>query len=91
MNESISTAAGSLHGQLVRPRDLRRMIRDIGRIPGRRSTLYKLIRRFDSPETDGEDPLDKLDSEQQKLLGSYHELIKIERFRFSSQKILSSL
>ena len=91
MNESISTAAGSLHGQLVRPRDLRRMIRDIGRIPGRRSTLYKLIRRFDSPETDGEDPLDKLDSEQQKLLGSYHELIKIDRFRFSSKKILSSL
>ena len=90
MNESISTSAGSLHGQLVRPRDLRRMIRDIGRIPGRRSTLYKLIRRFDSLETDGEDPLDKLDSEQQKLLGSYHELIKLDRFRFSSKKILSS-
>lgn len=90
MNESISTAAGSLHGQLVRPRDLRRMIRDIGRIPGSRSTLYKLIRRFDSPETDGEDPLDKLNSEEQKLLGSYHELIKLDRFRFSSKKILSS-
>lgn len=90
MNESISTAAGSLHGQLVRPQDLRRIIRDIGRIPGSRSTLYKLLRRFDSPETDGQDPLDKMTSEEQRLLGSYHELIRLDQFRFSSKKILSN-
>ena len=35
MNESISTAAGARHGQLMTPATLRRVIRDAGRAPGR--------------------------------------------------------
>ncbi len=33
MNESISTSAGAQHGQLIQPRELRRLIRDAGRVP----------------------------------------------------------
>ena len=33
INESISTSAGAQYGQLVQPRELRRLIRDAGRAP----------------------------------------------------------
>ena len=35
INESISTAAGAQHGQLMRPSEFRQMIRQAGRIPRR--------------------------------------------------------
>ena len=85
MNESISTAAGAPHGQLVRPRDLRRCIREVGRIPALRSTLYAILRRFPDEGQDGQDPLDKLDARQKDPFGSYHQLIRQERFRFSKR------
>ncbi len=84
MNESISTAAGAPHGQLVRPRDLRRCIREVGRTPALRSTLYAVLRRFHDEQQDGEDPLDKLDSHQTDPFGSYHQLIHLDRFRFGN-------
>ncbi|TCJ16448.1 7,8-didemethyl-8-hydroxy-5-deazariboflavin synthase subunit CofH [Rubrobacter taiwanensis] len=40
MNESISRAAGASHGQEMLPEELERAIREIGRIPRRRNTLY---------------------------------------------------
>jgi FO synthase len=40
MNESISRAAGAAHGQEMTPSDLEAMIREIGRAPRRRNTLY---------------------------------------------------
>jgi FO synthase len=40
MNESISRAAGASHGQEMLPEDLERIIREAGRIPRRRTTLY---------------------------------------------------
>ena len=40
MNESISRAAGAGHGQEMLPEDLEAMIREIGRTPRRRNTLY---------------------------------------------------
>jgi FO synthase len=40
MNESISRAAGASHGQEMLPEDLERTIREIGRVPRRRTTLY---------------------------------------------------
>ena len=40
MNESISRAAGAAHGQEMTPSDLEAMIREIGRTPRRRNTLY---------------------------------------------------
>lgn len=52
INESISTSAGSGYGQLLRPREIRRVIRDAGRIPVERSTGYAVLRRFDDGEED---------------------------------------
>ncbi|GIS95597.1 MAG: hypothetical protein CM1200mP22_28340 [Dehalococcoidia bacterium] len=46
INESISTAAGAQHGQLMRPSEFRQMIRDAGRIPAERYTTYKTRRVF---------------------------------------------
>ncbi|MCL6548935.1 MAG: hypothetical protein K6T30_08500, partial [Alicyclobacillus sp.] len=40
MNESISRSAGASHGQEMLPEEMERMIREIGRIPRQRNTLY---------------------------------------------------
>ena len=40
MNESISRAAGASHGQEMLPEELEQTIREIGRTPRRRTTLY---------------------------------------------------
>ena len=40
MNENISRAAGASHGQEMLPAELEAMIREIGRTPRRRTTLY---------------------------------------------------
>ena len=60
INESISTAAGATHGQLMRPRDLRGLIRDVGRAPAQRSTTYAILKRFDAAD----EPQDILDTVQ---------------------------
>jgi FO synthase len=41
MNESISRAAGTQHGQEFSPADMDGLIRSIGRVPRQRTTLYK--------------------------------------------------
>ncbi|HEV2093695.1 MAG TPA: 5-amino-6-(D-ribitylamino)uracil--L-tyrosine 4-hydroxyphenyl transferase CofH [Rubrobacter sp.] len=48
MNESISRAAGANHGQEMLPEDLEAMIREIGRTPRRRTTLYGVPQRTHS-------------------------------------------
>jgi FO synthase len=40
MNENISRASGASHGQLATPEELEAAIRDAGRVPARRTTLY---------------------------------------------------
>jgi FO synthase len=45
MNENISRAAGASHGQEMLPAELEAMIRDAGRIPRRRTTLYGVPQR----------------------------------------------
>ncbi len=83
MNESISTAAGAQHGQLVTPRTLRRLIRDSGRIPAERSTRYQLLRTFDAARgaVDEPEPLDAvLDS--RTVFGSYQDLLDDRRFHY---------
>jgi 7,8-didemethyl-8-hydroxy-5-deazariboflavin synthase CofH subunit len=86
MNESISTAAGASHGQLVRPQDLRRCIRDAGRIPAERSTLYQALKQFADTGSDVVEPLDRLVDEDTSRFGSYHELIRMDRFRFAGKE-----
>ena len=88
INESISSAAGAIHGQLMRPRELRALIRDVGRRPAQRSTTYEILRLLDGQE----EPLDILDSVEVKRdsFGSYQQLVKSEspefRERSPSQK-----
>jgi FO synthase len=43
MNESITRAAGATHGQEISAADLERMIRQQGRAPRQRSTLYDVV------------------------------------------------
>ncbi|MCW3133940.1 MAG: 5-amino-6-(D-ribitylamino)uracil--L-tyrosine 4-hydroxyphenyl transferase CofH [Methanophagales archaeon] len=43
MEESISRLSGSLAGEYMSPEDFERLIKDAGRTPKRRDTLYKLL------------------------------------------------
>ena len=81
INESISTAAGAQHGQLMRPSEFRQMIRQAGRIPAERYTTYKTRRVFS--DTDEElDPLDLVGDNVEEIFGSYKRLVKLDTFRF---------
>ncbi len=80
INESISTAAGAGYGQLLPPAELRRLIRDASRVPAERSTLYQLRRVFDGTD-DGPEALDLAAADTSRF-GSYHELVKMDRFRY---------
>jgi 7,8-didemethyl-8-hydroxy-5-deazariboflavin synthase CofH subunit len=82
INESISTAAGALHGQLQTPSALRRIIRDAGRVPFERSTRYETLRAF-TKDADPEenDALDNV-ADAEGVFGSYERLKNDERFRF---------
>ena len=44
INESISTSAGSEYGQLLKPREIRRRVKEIGRTPAERNTHYKILK-----------------------------------------------
>ena len=83
MNESISTSAGSEHGQLIRPKEIRRMAREIGRIPAERNTQYKILKKFEEGN-ESEEGLDKITDYSQ--FGSYAELIKINEFRYKNPR-----
>ncbi|MED5261299.1 MAG: 5-amino-6-(D-ribitylamino)uracil--L-tyrosine 4-hydroxyphenyl transferase CofH [Myxococcota bacterium] len=52
MEESISRESGSQHGENTPPEEFRRLIREAGRTPVERSTLYEVLRRFDDPTLD---------------------------------------
>jgi len=43
MNESITRAAGAMHGQEIGATELEAMIRDAGREPRQRTTLYQAV------------------------------------------------
>ncbi|WP_428324471.1 5-amino-6-(D-ribitylamino)uracil--L-tyrosine 4-hydroxyphenyl transferase CofH [Nitrosopumilus sp.] len=83
INESISTSAGSEHGQLLKPKEIRRMIREIKRTPAERNTKYKILRKFED-DTEPEDELDKISNTSQ--FGSYTELIKINKFNYENPR-----
>lgn len=82
MNESISTAAGARHGQLMTPATLRRVIRDAGRLPAERNTRYGIVREF-GPTAD-QDPVEPLDGVQDPdaVFGSYEALTRETRFHY---------
>jgi 7,8-didemethyl-8-hydroxy-5-deazariboflavin synthase CofH subunit len=82
INESISTSAGAGHGQLVPPRELRRLIRDLGRIPAQRSTTYDILRLYADGSDDDASPLDAVENPDERF-GSYHRLAASSQFRFT--------
>jgi 7,8-didemethyl-8-hydroxy-5-deazariboflavin synthase CofH subunit len=79
MNESISTSAGSSHGQYLRPAEIRSWIRAGGRVPVERSTTYKTLRVF---ENEPEEPESCWSDER---FGSYAKLIVSSEFRFKDR------
>jgi FO synthase subunit 2 len=83
INESISTSAGAQYGQLVGPAELRRWIRDAGRVPAERDTLYRTVRTYEH----GDDPVSPLDSvdDVEARFGSYRRLIASGEFRFTQR------
>jgi len=83
INESISTSAGSEHGQLLRPREIKRTVREIGRIPAERNTNYKILRRFEKL-IDVDEELDKI--EDISKFGSYTELVKIDKYKYQNPR-----
>ena len=85
INESISTAAGAQHGQLVRPSEFRRTIRDVGRVPAERYTTYDIKRVFDDHD-DPQDPLDLLEGNLEERFGTYQGMVQMEGFRFVHPK-----
>ena len=80
INESISTSAGAQYGQLVPPKELRRLIRDVGRTPAERSTTYKLRTVFNGTD-DKISPLDMVENADEQF-GSYRKLAASDQFRY---------
>jgi len=83
INESISTSAGAQYGQLVPPGELKRLIRDAGRVPAQRDTVYNIVRLYG----DGDDeaaPLDMVDDAEARF-GSYRRLVASGAFRFTQR------
>jgi len=82
INESISTSAGAQHGQLLKPKEIRHLVRESGRIPAERNTSYDILRTFEQ-----EPPESELDSiEDTTRFGSYFELVKIDKYRYKNQR-----
>ena len=83
INESISTAAGASHGERMQPRELRRLIREAGRIPVERDTLYRVRKEhpLEAPADDVDGPLDTVDPRDARF-GSYLSLTRDSRFRY---------
>ena len=84
INESISTAAGASYGQLVPPAALRRWIRDVGRVPVERTTLYETRQAYEV-EPQRPEPLD-LAAQHPERFGSYRTLIGLDAFRYEGQR-----
>ena len=80
INESISTSAGSIHGQIMKPREIRTQIKGLGRIPAQRNTVYKILQINSGAEDDYQTDLDQVNSDG---FGSYGELIKLDKYRFN--------
>ncbi len=82
INESISTSAGSGHGQLLRPGEMRRLVRAVGRTPAERDTEYNILRAFGDGGEEGEEGgLDAV-ADPGGRFGSYFELVGAGRFRY---------
>jgi len=83
INESISTSAGSEFGQLMKPKEIRSLITSAGRVPAQRNSVYGIIKVFDENNKEKESLLDEAEASK---FGSYHELIRMDKFRYNHKK-----
>jgi FO synthase subunit 2 len=83
INESISTSAGAQNGQLIKPKTIRRLVKEVGRIPAERNTTYQILRKFES-DSESNDALDELEDDTK--FGSYFDLIKINKFKYQNPR-----
>lgn len=83
INESISTSAGSQFGQLMKPKEIRSLITSAGRVPAQRNSVYGIIKVFDENNKEKESLLDEAEASK---FGSYHELIRLDKFRYNHKK-----
>ena len=81
INESISTSAGAAYGQLVPPAELKRLVREAGRVPAQRDTLYNVLRVY-TADDDEASPLDAIHDAEARF-GSYRRLIASGEFRYT--------
>jgi 7,8-didemethyl-8-hydroxy-5-deazariboflavin synthase CofH subunit len=80
INESISTSAGAQYGQLVPPKELRRLTQDLGRTPAERTTTYTLRKIFTGDDEELS-PLDLIENPDERF-GSYKKLAASDQFRY---------
>jgi FO synthase subunit 2 len=66
------------------PREMRALIREIGRIPAERDTLYRIKRTFGTEPDDHFDPLDLADGSDEQF-GSYVRLTQSAEFKFTDR------
>jgi len=83
INESISTSAGSEFGQLMKPKEIRSLITSAGKVPAQRNSVYGFIKVFDENNKEKESLLDEAEASK---FGSYHELIRLDKFRYNHKK-----
>jgi len=78
MEESISRESGSQHGENLPPEEMRRLIREMGRVPVERGTTYAVLRRFDDP---AQDPPSREPRVERRLSGPARWRLDAERNR----------
>ena len=81
MEESISRESGSDHGENTPPEEFRRLIREIGRTPVERTTLYGTVQRFEDPALDPPSKEPEHLQKQADLSGPTRWRAKVEKAR----------
>lgn len=76
MEESISRESGADHGENTPPEEFRRLIRELGRVPVERTTLYDVVQRFEDPALD---PPSREPQKQTRLAGPARARRQLER------------
>jgi FO synthase subunit 2 len=64
----------------MKPKEIRSIITSAGRVPAQRNSVYGILKVFDGKDIEDESQLDMAETSQ---FGSYHELIKLDKFRYS--------
>jgi FO synthase subunit 2 len=67
----------------MKPKEIRSIITSAGRVPVQRNSVYGIIKVFDGKDNEDESLLDMAETSQ---FGSYHELIKLDKFRYNHTK-----